>query len=91
MPKLTAECYFIRLSPLGGGYLRGVVVVLEAEGEVVVVLVGVRTLRDFAEVVLALRGGVSRARFSAGCGGRVRRQIRVVVRIVRLHWNRREL
>ena len=57
---------------------RGVVVILQAEGEVVVVLVGVGALGDLGQVVLEVRGPRRR------CGGRVRGQVRVVVRIVRL-------
>ena len=54
---------------------RGVVVILQAEGEVVVVLVGVGALGDLGQVVLVRR---------PSSGGRVRRKIGVVVRIVRL-------
>ena len=56
-------------------YSRGVVVILQAECEVVVVLVGVRALWDLGLVVLVRR---------PCSGGRVGSQIRVVVRVVRL-------
>ena len=52
---------------------------MQAEGEVVVVLVGVRALGDLGEVILVR---------PPCCGGRVRCQIRVVVRIVRLEMTR---
>ena len=66
---------------------RGIVVVLQAEGEVVVVLVGVRALRDLAQVVPVAvgAGGVAAAvGTGGGGGGGVRGQVRVVERVVRL-------
>ena len=55
---------------------------MQAEGEVVVVLVGVGALGDLGQVVLEVRGPRRRR------GGRVRGQVRVVVRVVRLQSDR---
>ena len=64
--------------------LRGVVVVLQAEGEIVVVLVGVGALGDLADVILIRSVAVGAV---SGMGG-VRGQVGVVVRVVGLQLNK---